>query len=514
MAKKRLKPIVDAGSPAAVVASYLRAVHADVDLTLVQLASRTRYSQAALSEALSGRRMPSLGLIEAFMRECGRGDAVVEARHVWRRETARSRGSTRRAQPNDVNTWQDLHRELVLLTHQAGLFTPKALCDAAEAAGHSIPPTSAHRWLTEPKPLRSDSLHAILNACDVQMRDRERWVRAHDRAAGSKGFSPQPSTGPPVAMSGPDALFDDLRRLSKGRGVHDPDVGDRVGPALRQVCDLTALDGPETVRQKVSDWVHGTTELLPHHLRLTVTTPLGLNPDAQFRFLHQRVSWLAAKQQRSPGTCRRRIGEAMRRLVEVALTPGQTTTPVSREHTWHVREFEAILNLHGDTPRCTESRTIVADRDGIDRVTWSLTLPEHEDGSPPDMEVEVLHGALELSRERPSPRRILLVLGLPRKLKAGEVHDFALQVTLPPGRRMSPRYVYWPERRCEKFQLIARFGEQAVPSAVWKVDHVFHRDADEIDIERDHLPVNGVGEVQVAFADLLAGHGYGLRWET
>ncbi|HEX8866552.1 MAG TPA: hypothetical protein VF821_12935, partial [Lentzea sp.] len=113
----------------------------------------------------------------------------------------------------------------------------------------------------------------------------------------------------------------------------------------------------------------------------------------------------------------------------------------------------------------------------------------------------------------PAPRRILLSLGLPRKLKAGEMHDFVLQVTVPPGQRMSPHYVFWPERRCQRFQLITRFGEQAVPSAVWKIDHVFHSDADEIDTGRDFVPVNGFGEVQVAFADLLAGHGYGLRWE-
>jgi hypothetical protein len=516
MGKKRLKPIVDVDTPAAVVATYLREIYADAtDLTLVQLASRTRYSQASLSEALRGRTMPTLELITAFVRECGRDDALVEAEHVWRRETARSRGSTRPPHPDRVETWADLHRELVLLVHQSGLFTPKALCDAADAAGHSIKPTSAHRWLTEPKPLRSDSLNTILNACQVSMRLREPWVRAYDRAAGSKRFPPQQSTGPPVATSGPDSLFSDLRRLSRGRGVHALNVDQHVGPALLQLCDLTALDGAETVRRKVSEWVHATTQQLPHHLRIAVTTALGLNPDAQFRFLHQRIDWLAAQEERSPGTCRRRIDEAMTRLVEAALTPsaGPSTTQVSREHTWHVREFEAILSLDGDTPRCTESRTIVADRDGLDRITWSLTYPRHEDGAPADLDVRVLHGALVLSEERPSPRRTLLHLGLPRRLKAGEMHDFVLQVSVPPSQPMSPRYVFWPERRCERFRLVARFGENAIPSAVWLVDHVFHRDADEIDTGRDHLAVDRFGEVRIAFADLQAGHGYGIRWQ-
>src|SRR5689334_20219414 len=170
MSRKPLKQRPDDDSPAAVVATYLRGVRADAGLTLVQLASRTRYSQASLSEALSGRKIPSLELITAFMRECGREDAVQDAVNVWRREKARSKGSTRRPQPDNVQTWSDLHRELVLLAHQKGYFTPKALCDAAGAAGHPIPPASAQRWLKEPKPLRSDSLQAILNACDVSLR--------------------------------------------------------------------------------------------------------------------------------------------------------------------------------------------------------------------------------------------------------------------------------------------------------------------------------------------------------
>lgn len=516
MGKKRLKPISDVDSPAAVVATYLRKIYGDAkDLTLVQLASRTRYSEASLSEALSGRTMPTLKLITAFVRECGRGDAVVDAEHVWRRETARRMGSTRPPHPDRVVTWDDLHRELVLLIHQAGLFTPKALCDAASAAGHPIKPTSAHRWLTEAKPLRSESLHTILNACQVSMQRREPWVRAYDRAAGPKRFPPEQPTGPPVATSGPDALFSDLRRLSKGGGVHDLNVNQHIGPALLQICDLTAHDGPETIRQKVSDWVHTTTQRLPHHLRPAITTPLGLNPDAQFRFLQERIDWLAAEQQRSTGTCRRRIDEAMTRLVEAALTPAaaKDRMPSTREHTWHVREFEAFLSLDDDTPRCVESRTIVADRDGIDRISWSMTFPRHEDGTLADLNVDVLHGVQLLSKERPSARRILLHLGLPKRLKAGEMHDFVLQVSVPHGKPMSPRYVFWPERRCERFRLVAKFDDLSTPSAVWRVDHVFHRDADEIDTGRDHLQVNGSGEVQIAFAELQAGHGYGIRWE-
>lgn len=516
MGKKRLKPLRDATSPAGVVAAFLRDIYTrNVDLTLARLAAGTGYSQASLSEALSGKAMPSLELVGAFVEGCGRDDATLEAEHVWRREKARSQGSTRPPHPDRAETWESLHDELVLLAHESGFFTPKALCDAAQEAGHPIKHTSAHRWLTTPRPLRLDSLHTILNACKVPMRLREPWVRAHDRAsnsAGSGGASSQDSTGPPPSTFSHAALVEELRQLRRGAGVHAPDVGRNVGPALLELCDLTEFDGPETVRRKISEWVRAAAQDLPPDLRLAVTTPLGLNPDAPFRLLRERVEWLAEHQDRSPGTLRRRIDDAMARLVEAALAARRSTPPVSREHAWHVREFEAVLNLDGDTPRCTESRTIVADRDGLDRITWSLTLPRNDDGGPEGLEVALLHGAQLLSRERPSPRRFVMHLGLPRRLKAGEVHDFVLQVSVPNGQSMSPTYVFWPERRCERFRLVARFGRWAVPSAVWRVDHVFHRDADEIGTGREFVPVDSFGEVHATFAELQAGHGYGIRW--
>lgn len=515
MGRKQLKPIHDADSPAGVMATFLRDIyHRNPGLTLARLAAGIGYSQASVSEALSGKTMPSLDLVGAFVEGCGRIDARLEAEHVWRREKARSHGSIRPPHPDRVETWADLHHELKLLAHGSGLFTPKALCDAATEAGHPITHTSAHRWLTTPRPLRLDRMHTILNACDVPLRQREPWVRAHDRASNTVGTartSLQKSTGPSAGALTQQSLLAELRRLSRGNGVQTPDLRDGIGPALRQLCDLTEFDSPETVRRKTSDWALAAARDLPQELQLAATTSLGLNPRALFRTLRERVEWLGEQQNRGAGTSRRRMDEAMARLAETALATRRAMTPASREHAWHVREFQAVLSLDGETPRCIENLTIVADRDGLDRITWSLTLARNEDGGPSDLGVKLLHGAQLLSQERPSPRRILLHLGLPKRLMVGEVHDFVLQVNVPTGEQMSPRYVYWPERRCERFRLVSRFGAQK-PSAVWRVDHVFHRDADEIDSGRDYVSLDNSGEVQAAFAELQAGHGYGLRW--
>ncbi|MEU7476086.1 helix-turn-helix transcriptional regulator [Lentzea sp. NPDC042327] len=514
MGQKRLKPIRDEHSPAGVVAGFLRGLYTgNADLTLTRLAADTGYSQASLSEALSGKVMPSLDLVIAFVEGCGRDDAVVEAGHVWRREKARSQGSTRPPRPERADSWESLHDEVVLLAHESGVFRAKALCDAAAAAGHPMTHTSAHRWLTTARPLRLDSLDTILNACKVPMRQREPWVRAHDRAADNAGAvraSFQGTACLPTGSLSHEALAEELRRMRRGAGVHAPDLKDAVGPVLRELCDLTDFDGAEVVRRKVGEWVHSVAGGLPADVRVTVLTALGLNPDAPHRVFRERVEWLAAQQDRSPGTSRRRIDEALTRMAEAAVAAPRPALMTSREHAWHVRAFEAVLSLDGTTPRCTESRTIVADRDGLDRITWSLTLPRNGDDSPGELDVTVLHGAQLLSKERPSPRRFVLGLGLPRRLRSGEVHDFVLQVSVPNG-RLSPRYVFWPERRCERFRLVSRFGSRK-PAAVWRVDHVFHRDADEIETGRDYVSVDDGGEVRAAFAELQAGHGYGIRW--
>jgi hypothetical protein len=312
------------------------------------------------------------------------------------------------------------------------------------------------------------------------------------------------------------SLLNELRALCRGQGVQAPGIDKQVGPALRAVCGISPSDGPEAVRSKVDRWATGLVDQFPNDLRLAVLVPLGLHPEARSRFLSERVAWLSKLLDRGPRTVRRRIEVGLTRLVEAALEPAVPPPALPQpdaENGWHVSEFEALLRLDGPTPTCTERRTIRADRDGVQEIDWSITLPPASaEGVPGDLDVEVLHGVELIASERPAPRRFLLHLRLPRPLRTGQTHQFALEVRVPRGQPMRPSYVFWPERQCDRFRLVARFPADGPPAALWRVDGAFHRDIDDLTEGGDLLSVNGIGEVEVSFPNPRPYRGYGVQW--
>jgi hypothetical protein len=312
------------------------------------------------------------------------------------------------------------------------------------------------------------------------------------------------------------SLMNELRALCRGQGVQAPGIDKQVGPALREVCGISPSDGPEAVRTKIGRWVADIVEEFPTDLRLAVLAPLGLHPEARSRFLAERVAWLSELLDRGSRTVRRRIDVGLTRLVEAALEPAVLPLPPpppDPESGWHVSDFDALLRLDGPTPTCTERRTIRADRDGVEEIDWSITLPPaSEDGVPGDLDVEVLHGVELISSERPAPRRFLLHLRLPRPLRTGQTHQFSLEVRVPRGQPMRPTYVFWPERQCDHFRLVARFSPDDPPAALWRVDGAFHRDIDDLAVGSDLLTVNAIGEVEVSFPSPRPDRGYGVQW--
>ncbi|MGW6932229.1 hypothetical protein ACWGE0_19390 [Lentzea sp. NPDC054927] len=311
----------------------------------------------------------------------------------------------------------------------------------------------------------------------------------------------------------PEQLMEELRTLCRGRGVQTPGIDLHVGPALRQVCGVVETDGAEAVRTKLRDWVTNAARGFPVEVRSAVLAPLGLHEEAQFRFLNERIEWLAKQQDRGARTVRRRMEAGLQRLVEVALQPAPSTAHVAPSELWHVKEFDALLKLDGPTPACTERRTVVADTDGVNEIAWSITIPSPTpDGAPGDLDVEVLHGVELIGHERPSPRRFLMKLRLPRPLNTGQTHQFALEVRVPRGQSMRPTYVFWPERMCESFRLRVRFDRDDLPDSVWRVEEALARDTDDLTPWPRKLPVDEIGEIDVSFPHPRQGRGYGVQW--
>lgn len=285
----------------------------------------------------------------------------------------------------------------------------------------------------------------------------------------------------------PSMLLKDLKTLRKGRGVHAPGVDRVVGPALRELCGIADHEGAEAVRRKVTEWVTDLVRLFPTDLRQAVLTPLAMNPDALHPFLSDRVQWLALQQQRDARTIRRRIDQGFTRLLEAALLPSQ----VSTSDEWRLAALRAFLRVRTDTAMRTEHGTIVACRDGVDQVPWPISVPAQD-----EVDVQVVRGVALSGTRRTSARRMLAELRLPAPLGRGQTHEFALEVNAPED----SGYLFWPDRRCERFDLVVRFDR--VPAEVWRVD----------DSAEHRVEVNSVGEVEVSFCEPKPGRGYGLRW--
>jgi hypothetical protein len=278
---------------------------------------------------------------------------------------------------------------------------------------------------------------------------------------------------------------------------------------LRELFGIDDEDGHEVIREKLTRRVAELISDFPADLKRAVETALAMAPGVQHQFLNDRIAWLADVEQRDSRTISRKIDAGLLRLSEAAMKPRLAPSPLPGEE-WHVRRFDALLRLDGVTPVCHEIRTIVANKDGIDQIPWSISLPRAGDDGAGDLDVEVLRGVVLLARRQVSARRLVLDLRLPAPLSVGQTHEFALEVRIPRGQSMKPTYVFWPERRCEQFNLVVRFG--TAPQAVWQVSDAFHRDVDDIEPGPGTLTVDNVGEAKAAFTELKTNHGYGIQW--
>lgn len=306
-----------------------------------------------------------------------------------------------------------------------------------------------------------------------------------------------------------EILFAQLKGLRSGRGLRAPNLERLVGPVLRKLCDIDDSADTEAVRDRVRNWVLETAEHFPEDLRLVITTSLGMNPEVQRTFLAERVAWLVKRLDRDARTVRRRMDAGLARLVEAAL--GVEVQEIDHGNPWRLQNFSALLRLDGLMPVCTERRTIVAIRNGVDRISWSISLPKSYDG-PVGLDIQVLQGAILAKVERPSRRHFRLQLRLPYALRAGQTHSFSLDVCVPLGQQMPPTYVFWPKQPCDRFDLVVRFHQDRLPRLVWRVSDAFHLDGYD-EPGPDRLRVDNAGEVSTSFIRPRMGRGYGVQWE-
>jgi hypothetical protein len=181
---------------------------------------------------------------------------------------------------------------------------------------------------------------------------------------------------------------------------------------------------------------------------------------------------------------------------------------------WFSESCTALLRLDARPIESFERRVVVAAADGVGELAISMSVPRRPgDRSPAHgLRAELLHGgSLEL-REQPFESYFRSVIVLPRALRRGERHHYAMRYQLPPDQPMAPHYVQVPLRRTDFFEARIRFDPARLPQAVWKLSGAPTAVIYEAIPADEELTPDRFGEVHVTFRDLRVGLSYGVCW--
>lgn len=203
-------------------------------------------------------------------------------------------------------------------------------------------------------------------------------------------------------------------------------------------------------------------------------------------------------------------------LLSAQAVQAESNGPSQASDGWYVESLRSLLRLDTQPIEAVEQRVIVAAVDGLDELSSGVSLPRHpDDGSTEHgLGVELLYGGAIERREQPYESYFKQVIAFPKPLHAGERHEYALRLKLPPGQPMAAHYVHTPMERSDQFDLRVRFDASDPPETVWKVDGappgvVYERDRQHEIVQPDRF-----GEVRVTFRELRAGLSYGLMWNA
>lgn len=312
-------------------------------------------------------------------------------------------------------------------------------------------------------------------------------------------------------------LVTELKSLRKGRAIQTPRIGDRIGPALRAVCGITADDDVASVRLKVAARLTDLSAELPGYLQIALTAAFGLDEALHTQFYKERLLWAERVLERNTRTVRRRIDEAIAQLAELAVhrlgqpAPDRAAAPAAEG--WHSAEIRQSLRLDQDVPEAMELRRIVADGAGLAELDLALTVTAPAPGEPvplPGTGIEVLYGGRLREVRMESSDRIGYRLALPAPLGPGQEHEYG--VRFRPQGRLEPHFVCVPRQRCDVCVVRVRFVEDRPPLRVERLDGVFQRDIADPNSAAPEVTVDGCGEVRVRFTGLAPNLAYGVRW--
>jgi hypothetical protein len=181
---------------------------------------------------------------------------------------------------------------------------------------------------------------------------------------------------------------------------------------------------------------------------------------------------------------------------------------------WFIESFSVVLRLDSDPIEALERRQIVATADGIEEIRTSVSVPRCLDDleQAHGLESELLYGGALEARQQPYDSYFENVIVLPRPLRCGERHEYAIRQRIPPGQRMTSHYVHVPFRRSDHFEIRVRFDPRCLPKAVWLLNAAPTAAIYQREPTADLMNPDRFGEVYASFREMRPGLGYGICW--
>jgi hypothetical protein len=309
----------------------------------------------------------------------------------------------------------------------------------------------------------------------------------------------------------------ELNVLRRGHGLQADHLDTSQCPRLRLASGVDDTDPPHVVRQKLVLFLATRINELRGELQVAALAALALHEEANGRFLHERMGWLARYLNRDSGkTAGRWVQRAFNRLAEI-IEGEQGWVPEHRESDyvpsgWGVEKLDAVVDFTSEPTCLTERREIIATADELDELLLSISVPVHPAMSNKDpIDAQMEFGGQIVEKIYEVPGHFQCVVRLPEPLKLGQRYSYGIKFTTFARELLAPYYVMLPLRRSREFRAHVRFGSE-VPSHVWRLDGVPPVVLESRTPGKDILFPNQDGELKVEFFDLRPGLGYGVAW--
>lgn len=317
--------------------------------------------------------------------------------------------------------------------------------------------------------------------------------------------------------SGPDvdAVTRDLMTLRKGRGLQTPGLAPRLGPALLAALDLRTdvTDIADTeLRRRAQAGIVEAAQALPGDLREAVLVALAVDGWTNVPLLTDRLDAVAVAMDRDARTARRRVDAATRQLADALVTSRVDVENPFAPPGWYVESLASTLRVGPAGARLTEDRVVVADTDGLDTVTATLSLPAPVSGRMPELDITAEAGCRIRGAHHVSQSHWRYELALPHPLRAGEAHRYVVSFSVPDRDLMRPYYTLIPLRRTRRFSAEIRFADPAAVELAWRLDGVPPAVLEDAAPTTRILVPDDAGVIRVRFEPVVQGLCYGVQW--